>query len=231
MISTIRHQEIFNSQEFKNLPITIIGAGATGSRLFMSLIELGLTKIKVFDFDKVEAHNLANQAFMHDHIGFPKVEALSHLAALKTGSGALPDTLQFIDKAVPCDEKIEGVVFLLTDTMDSRRAIFDECLKDNLDVFYVIETRMASSYGDIYGFVPHGKEGDAWLATLTSDEEAETSACGSSISVGPTASIIANLAVWHFINYLTDRDALDNRSHLFLKPLAMDFGKLEMQHG
>ena len=197
-ISTIRHQEIFDPTKFGALPISIIGVGATGSRVFASLVELGCTNITLFDPDVVEAHNLANQLFSHADIGRFKGEACLSWYHTKTGHD--PKDISYIARYVPCEEaQPKGFVFLLTDSMSSRREIAEACFRNNPDVLHVFETRMASSYGNVFNFNPMF-DLDAWLATLTSDEEAEVSACGSSISVGPTASIIANLAVWQFID-------------------------------
>ena len=47
-----RHMELFNPEKF-TLPVHIIGAGATGSWLALSLAKLGITNITVWDFDVV----------------------------------------------------------------------------------------------------------------------------------------------------------------------------------
>jgi len=218
MINIARHYEVINPTVHKQ-PIHIIGAGATGSRLFAALVELGFQNITVYDDDIVESHNLANQLFVMDDINTLKVTALDKWVKAKLGEGL--ESGAFIPKRLPYkDVELSGTVFLLTDTMSSRAEIYESCLKDNLLVERVIETRMASSYGDIYSFDPC-KTGHQWLDTLISDDEGETSSCGSSISVGATASIIANQAVWQFMLSLIDPDAADDIVHLFLQPLCM----------
>jgi tRNA A37 threonylcarbamoyladenosine dehydratase len=57
-----RHAELFDPHTF-NTPVTIIGAGATGSWLAIALAKLGIDNISIWDFDKVEEHNIPNQAF------------------------------------------------------------------------------------------------------------------------------------------------------------------------
>ncbi len=225
MISTIRHDEIFNARE-NNQRITIIGAGATGSRVFAALVELGLTNITVYDFDKVEAHNLANQIYGNKDIGQYKVAGLKEWFELKTHALSQPDGMAFIADKVDRHTKLKGTIFLLTDTMESRREIFEHCIKGNSDVYRVIETRMASTHGNIYTFDPHTR-GTDWLNTLVDDEQGEVSACGSSISVGTTASIIANMAVWQFMHAKTNPEAGDEVVNIFLKPLCMSTSKLE----
>lgn len=236
-ISTIRHDEIFNARK-NNGRITILGAGATGSRVFASLVELGLTNIAIYDFDKVEAHNLANQIFGENDIGALKVSALFDWYQRKTGAALPPPEMHFIADTVPIQDyslyegeeftpDIAGTVFLLTDTMQSRREIFDTCIKDNLGVFRVIETRMASTHGNVYTFNPHDRhQKDAWLDSLIDDDDGEVSACGSSISVGTTASIIANMAVWQYMHAKTDPAAGDGVVDVYLKPFCLTTRKL-----
>lgn len=196
--SIIRHQEIFDPAKHE-IPVTIIGAGATGSRVFEALVNLGVRDITVFDFDTVEEHNLANQLFVKEDISEPKVDGLVRWFKRKTG-GSPPPSINLRQHKVTNEtpkEQIGGIVFLLTDTMASREEIYEHCLKDNIQVISVIETRMASAYGDVYTFDPN-LQGEQWKKTLIKDDEAEVSTCGSSISVGSTASVIANWAVWQY---------------------------------
>ena len=233
-ISITRHQEIFNPAEFSDIPIHIIGAGATGSRVWLSLVELGLTNITVYDFDKVEPHNLANQIFFNEDIGKRKVFALADYYRRKTGHE--PHTnMRFINAKVSAATfgrgSMPGIVFLLTDTMSSRRDIFENVIyhaggghcPTPAATTYMIETRMASSYGNIFGVNPFDPAERAyWISTLVDDEadSTEVSACGTSISVGPTASIIANMAVWQMIMFLNDPLAATTEINLFCKPMV-----------
>lgn len=223
-----RHQSIFDPQQ-NDHGITIIGAGATGSRLWLALVELGLKNITVYDFDVVESHNLANQIYLETHIGLPKVTALEAYYRYKTGETP-PPSMRFLNEKVDSNtiDMFSGTVFLLTDTMQSRREIFDSHCAENYSLKCVIETRMASSYGNIFTFDPNDKDmREAWINTLVSDDEpGEVSPCGSSISVGTTASIIANLAVWQFILQCTNPIAVDPKVNIFLQPLIVSKGSI-----
>lgn len=222
MLSTLRHQEIFDPSP--QPPVTLIGCGAIGSHIFTSLVELGLQNITAIDFDVIEAHNLANQAFLHRHIGWPKIEALKDLYDLKTGHPP-PASCLFLNTRLPSPSvSIQGIVFLAVDTMKARREIFDTCIKNNPEVFFVIENRMAATHGNVLSFpsaCPLASKD--WLASLTTDDPSQTevSACGSSMTVGPTAKILANLAVWQFIHMSNNLEALNNRVNVFLKPLMV----------
>lgn len=221
-ISIRRHQSIFDPSKHRN-PIHIIGVGATGSRVFQSLVELGCTNIHCYDFDTVEPHNLANQAFCYADIGKKKVQACRDLYMHKTGAAEPAKDMRFFDEKVPFKQMpmLEGTVFLLTDSMESRKEIYLNCLKDNPLIHHVIETRMASTHGNVFSFTPGDAAASAtWFDSLIDDGVAELSPCGQPLSVGPTASIIANLAVWQYITLHTDEKAVMKQIDIYLKPFS-----------
>lgn len=226
-LSVMRHQQIFDPFAH-NPPITIVGAGATGSRIWLALVELGLTNIEVWDFDKIEPHNIANQIYGKQDVGKYKVDALRDYYTFKTGEEP-PRSMKFYNMEVGPKIQNSGllftpsIVFLLTDTMTSRRQIFNEYIAGKCP--FMIETRMASSYGNVYTVNPFDQNASQkWIDSLIDDDEAETSPCGASISVGPTAAVIANLAVWQFINFCTNPVANDKELEIHLKPTMLTAG-------
>jgi hypothetical protein len=81
---------------------------------------------------------------------------------------------------------------------------------------------MASTHGNIAHFSPtNHAQRKAWVDTLISDDEGEVSPCGTSISVGPTASLIANMAVWEFINFLLNDGCATAQLDVHFKPMLM----------
>ena len=226
-LSTIRHDAIFDPIKHKDLRVTLIGAGATGSRLWLALIELGITNLVVYDFDTVESHNLANQIYFDSHIGQPKVEALRDYYCMKTGANP-SDTMKFYNHKVTHETYLAPTdyLFLMTDTIESRKNIVTELLyplhSTGCNPKCVIETRMASTHGNVATF---GKGSVCrWFEGLP-DEDApeETTACGASISVGVTASGIASHAVWAFLNLLESPSQSDAYAmhNLFFNPLLV----------
>lgn len=229
-ISTTRHNHIFNAAVHTQ-PVHIIGAGATGSRVFAALVELGVQNIAVYDGDTVEAHNLANQIFNHAHIGMPKVEALADWYFQKTGCKP-PDTMKFHNEFVgpkfPA-KPLDGFVFLLTDSMSSRELIASIYFHNKVNDYIerIIETRMASLHGNIYHFDPKDEAKLAsWRVSLIDDGQAELSPCGTPISVGTTASVIANLAVQQYMWLCENPPGADERIDLYLRPLHVTTGAL-----
>ena len=199
MIDPLRHISVFDPDRFGDKRVDIIGVGATGSKVAISLAKLGVQNIHIWDFDKIEEHNIANQMFDIGDIGKKKVIALYEIIKRQTG-----------EKITIHDEKVDGsqalgeVVFLLTDTMASRKEIWERGLKMKLRTKVVIETRMGIDEGRLYTVNPcQLSEIKQWEGTLYTDKEAAVSACGSSPTVGPTAGIIAEMAVWQMLRWFS----------------------------
>lgn len=197
-IDYLRQLSIFDPAQFnKNKSVTVIGAGATGSYVTFMLAQMGITKINVWDFDKVEEHNLPNQMFMLKHIGMPKVEALKSVVKEKCDIDINTHNEEVVNQNITA-----SYVFILTDTMKSRKEIFDNCLKlKSFNTDLVIETRMDADNGRIYAFNPSNPvQVKAWEDTLYDDKDASISACGASVSIVPTVALISSFAIWKLIH-------------------------------
>jgi molybdopterin/thiamine biosynthesis adenylyltransferase len=219
-VDPLRHLSVFSPHAFGARRVDIIGCGATGSRIALDLAKLGVENIHVWDFDKVEEHNVANQVFGNSDVGELKVEALAALIKATTGTSVTTHA-----ERVDGSQALGEVVFLLTDTMSSRKEIWNGALKFKLKTKLLVETRMGADNGRVYSINPN-KPGHikAWEETLYDDAEAEVSACGTSISVGPTAEVIAGLAVWQMIRWFAveqgGEDDLDNEIIFSLRPMT-----------
>ena len=224
MFDTSRHDAVLPSVH-RDTPVHVIGVGATGSRVFASLVELGMKNISIYDDDVVEDHNLANQIYLDHDVNTLKVEACRCFANEKLGDLAeAEERLSIYNYRVDSTSDIDfdGIVFLMVDTMSARREIFDCQLDSNSSVTRVIETRMASNYGDIYMIDPMSQiQVSEWYDTLSDDEPTDTTACGSSITVGSTASIIANMAIWNMIRHLCTPYPSGSKTKIFLSPLMV----------
>lgn len=204
-IDPLRHLSVFKPNAFGNRRIDVVGCGATGSPIVMLLAKLGVENIHVWDFDRVEDHNIANQIYGLSDVGDLKVEALARRVKADTGTSitVYPEKVE--------SQPLGEVVFLLTDTMKSRKEIWDGTLKYKLRTKLCIETRMGADSGRIYTVNPNKREHvHAWEEAWYPDEEAEVSSCGSSISVGPTAHIVAGLAVWQMIRWFSIEQGSDD---------------------
>lgn len=195
-----RQRSILDPDEFNNcnLRVDVIGAGATGSYLVLQLAKLGLLNIHIWDNDIVESHNLPNQLYGIPDIGKPKVECLRNIVKQLTGI-----EINIHNEFVTKDTKDLGnVVFILTDSMSSRREIYENCLKYNPKCELCIETRLAATNGRIYTFNPTDMiDQQAWESTLYSDVEAERSECGTTLVMGASSSLVASMATWQLIKW------------------------------
>lgn len=203
LLDISRHKELFDPRNF-DTPINIIGAGATGSWLALFLAKLGITNITIYDFDKVEEHNVPNQAYDITNIGSSKVHSL--FGVIRTSTGI--DINTFNGKYT--DQRLTGIVFLMVDSMTERKRIWEEAIKFKPLVNLLIEPRMGIHLGRIYNVIPtdlnHIKQ---YEKTYYNDDFAEVSVCGNTMSVITTAVSIAAWCGRQLINYHNNED-MDN---------------------
>lgn len=190
-----RQSEIFDVEKWnkEKKTISIVGCGATGSWVALSLAKMGIENVALYDFDEVEEHNLPNQAFGKEYIGWNKAAAMEDIIEKQTG-------LQYeVFNRKVTKEKLGNIVFLLVDSMKAREEIFNNCTLNPLNDL-VIETRLMLRGGYLHvintkDFQQIGR----FKETLYSDDEAEVSACGHSLTLGCTAQMMANMAVLQLV--------------------------------
>lgn len=215
-----RHMQLFDPNKFEH-GVTIIGAGATGSWLALALAKLGITDITVYDYDVVEEHNIPNQVYFqfgyHQHglapatltpelgdVGKQKVVALQEMIEMATGASITIKNEKFTD------QRLSGVVFLMVDSMEQRKLIWEKAIKLKPNVKLLVEPRMGLDVGRVYNVEPmnmtHIKE---YEDTYYGDDVAEVSACGASQTVITTAMSVASWCARQLINFHNDVE-LDN---------------------
>ena len=212
-----RQLDVFSPLTFTR-PVTVIGAGATGSYMVWLLAKMGCRDITVYDDDDVENYNLPNQIYGTEDVGKGKVEALADAVRAATGV-----TIRGIHRKFSKGKIVQrkgGVVFLLTDTMESRKKIWNSSIKNRKDVDMMIETRMGIDGGRIYAVRPSDEKQIAgYEKTLYTDAEAEESPCTSK-AIAPTAATIAGIAVSTMLNFVRDK-RFPNETIISLSPMLM----------
>lgn len=202
MLDLLRQVDLFKPGKFKDKIIDVIGVGASGSYIVWLLSKVGLSNIRIWDFDTIEGHNISNQCFMLKHIGKSKVEAMKEM--VKEGADI---EIQGFEKKVEDSQELGHIVFLLVDSMSMRKVIWNNLLKHKLNIECMIETRMSASSGRVYLIHPYDPNHvKNWEETLCDDSEAEVSSCGASISIATTASLVASIAVWQLIKWLKQEE-------------------------
>lgn len=203
LIDIQRHRELFDAEQF-NTPITILGTGATGSWVALYLAKLGLTDVTMYDFDIVEGHNIANQAFGRDDIGYNKALIMADHIHRDTAAVFNPKGERYKT------QRLKGIVFLMVDSMRERKRIWEESIKLNSNVTLLIEPRMGLSMGRVYSVNPtNTTQIKRYEETYYSDDTSEVSACGTSVSVITSATMIASMCVRQLINHANQLE-LDN---------------------
>lgn len=199
----------------------IIGCGSVGSTLAENLARLGVTDFVLYDFDTVEAHNLANQMFVQDDIKTPKVEAVKKIIC--SINPEAESTIEVRGEGYT-DQRLNGYVFLAVDNIDLRREI---CEKNKMNraikAVFDFRTRLedaqhyAANWGDM-------KQIDNLIKSMAfSHDEAHeatpVTACGTELGVAPTVRVICALGVANFMNLIR---GVGLRNIVVCDPFAMD---------
>jgi len=202
VIDTTRHIDVFNPGAWGQRRVDVIGVGAIGSKIALSLAKLGVQNLHVWDHDVVEAHNIANQVYGASDEGLLKVVALQDRIEELTGCAITQH------ERWGGERNLGEVVFLPVDSMAVRRE-FLEAHRLSASTRLVIETRMGATHGQVLSYRPNDPASlSRYEGTLFSDDDAEVeaNACGTAITVGPTGDIISGFAVWRFLRYVAGED-------------------------
>jgi len=215
MIDLSKSYDFFKPEECKGR-IHIIGCGAIGSHVAEQLARYGLTKITLYDFDIVEAHNIANQLYTQEDIGKTKVRALAdYLVKINPGIAA---DIKLVEDGYT-GQRLSGYVFLCVDNIDLRREIATSC-QGNTFVKGMFDFRMrltdaqhyAASWDDpkmIAAFI-----GSMQFSHDEAKDETPVSACNMTLSVCSTVKTIVSYGVANFINFV--------KGHQIKKMILMD---------
>ncbi len=209
MIDTTRQSGIIPDEQVQKASVAIIGAGAIGSHTAEALCKMGIRKIRIYDFDDVEAHNVANQGYFVTEIGYKKCEALQSRLSEGTGAEIISETRRF-----EAGEKFkEDYVISAVDNMSSRSDIWSSFLMSTGSKYF-LDGRMGAREGSVF-FVDKAKAETVarYDRSLFPDEEAVQLPCtekstifcayGISSIIG---ALVAKSLIGDEINYSVDVD-------------------------
>lgn len=201
--------DLSKSYEFfqpeKDAPrIHIIGCGSVGSTLAENLARCGVTKLTLWDFDRVEAHNIVNQMFRQQDVGRLKVEALRDI--LTEINPEIADDVELKPDGWQ-GKMLSGVVFLAVDSIELRRKFVEQ----HLDSPYVravfdFRTLLESAQHYAADWSDDKMKKDLLASMQFSHDEAKeetpVSACGVTLGVATTVRLICALGVNNYINFI-----------------------------
>lgn len=168
--------------------ITVIGAGAIGSFVTLTLAKMGFENITVYDDDVIEDENINSQFFRISDIGKKKAEALFDLVKDFTG----------VEISFNCSRyeggKLNGIVISAVDSMSARRMIWEEHKDFSVGTKLIIDPRMGAEMALCYAMCPTSdKDIDSYEKTLYSDEDAEHERCTAKATVYCALSLSAHV--------------------------------------
>jgi len=162
----------------RKIGIGIVGVGAIGSFVALGLTKMGFTNVSVWDDDKLETHNTANQMYPLNLVGKFKVEALYEVCRTYSGEIAAHYPVKFtIDQSFP------AVLIVCVDNMATRKQIFEgwkRKVRNGWGTYWFVEARMGGQNYRVYSFKSTDDEAVNFYENncLYSDEEAVQERCG-----------------------------------------------------
>lgn len=118
---TYDRQYGFLSEVDRQTPIHIVGAGSIGSNLCFLLAKMGYSEITVYDFDKVEPHNVPNQLYRAMDVGEYKVDALQNIVLTMTGVHIYKHNTKVENGASFQDPR--AIIVLALDSLQARKDV------------------------------------------------------------------------------------------------------------
>lgn len=109
-----------------NFTVGIIGVGGIGSPAALALVKMGVPSLYLYDFDKVEEHNIPNQMYRMKDIGEFKVDALRRSLREYNPTCMISSVRDAFDVTSPVDC---SVIVIAVDSMKARSEIW-QILKD-----------------------------------------------------------------------------------------------------
>lgn len=171
---------------------TVIGVGAIGRQVAIDLISLGVPRIRLTDFDRVDGSNIASQGYELADVGRLKVHAAAE-ALRRLNPSVEVETVP--DRFRP-GQPVGEVVFTCVDSVLARAAIWRAC--QDLCQFWC-DGRMLKDVVRVLT-IADGAGQEHYQTSLFSPERAQGSTCahGGQLHV---AAIAAGLMVNQFCRW------------------------------
>lgn len=183
----------------------IIGCGSVGSTLAENLARCGLTNFTLYDFDRVEQHNIVNQMFRAKDVGRLKVDALRDI--LVEINEECETTIQTKPQGWQ-GKLLSGYIFLCVDNIELRREIVEKHMNSPfVKVMYDFRTGLESAqhYAALWED-PKAREDFLNSMSFSHDEaKTEVSACGVTLGLCPTVRVICAYGAANHINFVNGK--------------------------
>jgi molybdopterin/thiamine biosynthesis adenylyltransferase len=183
-------------------PITVIGAGAIGSWVVLSLAKMGFSNITVFDHDKVDTVNLNSQFYPQNAVGELKARALLEMVGHFTGVNINAKAERYERGTFP------GIVIAAVDSMEVRATIWTNHVGKAPFTKAIIDPRMGAEDALLYVMNPmDAKDQASYPKSLYTNDDAVQERCTAKATIY-TANLLAGLVVKAVKDRLTRPDYL-----------------------
>jgi 3-hydroxyacyl-CoA dehydrogenase len=192
--------------------ISIIGAGAIGGWVTLSLAKAGFYNLTVFDHDKVDEVNMNSQFYRFSDIGAFKATALASL--VQDFTRVKIDAK--VQKYTREDGPLPGIVIAAVDSMSARKSIWETHVERPLRTRLIIDPRMGAETALLYARSPGKKEDQDYAKTLYLDTEAVQERCTAKATIY-TANLLAGMVVKTVKDYVVSKE--------YVRTLTWDISK------
>ena len=186
-----RQHDLLSQEKLAEQRILIIGVGAVGRQVAISLAAMGAKNIRICDMDIVDESNIATQAYPSQDVGQKKVVSL--IKTMRSLDHEANSSFMEDEEAWNPRRYIDynpTIVFSCVDRMDVRRSIFLFCKKNGTPLF--LDGRMLAEMGHVFCY--DSTDINEYESTLFTDEQAIQGRC-TARSTLYMANILANLMV------------------------------------
>ena len=114
-----RQQDLVPAAKLAEQRVTVVGVGAIGRQVALQLAAIGVRRMQLVDFDRVDATNVTTQGYFQADIGQPKVQAMAAAIA------RLDPTIEvdLVDDRYRPSLDLGSALFCCVDSIEARSAI------------------------------------------------------------------------------------------------------------
>jgi sulfur carrier protein ThiS adenylyltransferase len=199
-------RDLVPQDRLRGLTATVVGVGAVGRQVAIQLAGIGVQRLQLVDFDRVEAHNVTTQGYLREDIGRLKVAAVQ-----KTITAIDPTIdLELIADRFRLKQVVGPAIFCCVDSISSRTSIWRSV--QHRFQFWADGRMLGEVIRVLAAVEQHDRQ--HYASTLFMQSEAEFGHCTSRSTIY-AAGIAAGMMVHQFCRWLR-RMPLDTDASLNL---------------
>lgn len=196
-----RQEDLVPRHRLTETRVTVLGVGAIGRQVALQLAAIGVPRLQLVDFDRVDLTNVTTQGYLAGDVGRPKVLATAE--AIRQLDPAI--TVEAVDDRYRPRMEVGQAVFSCVDSIEARAAIWRTA---GPRCRFWADGRMLGEVVRILA-VAEDVGRDHYPTTLFAPSEAQPGRCTARSTIY-AASIAAGLMVHQFTRWLrgmpVDRD-------------------------